>query len=73
MDEELEPGSTVVMVTDGVVEGRDYDIDEGIDRMAAKVSRAGPRPCDEVARRGRRRSPTAACATTSPSSPSALH
>ena len=48
---DLEPGSTVVMVTDGVVEGRDYDIDEGIDRMAAVVSELADGPVDEVARR----------------------
>jgi PAS domain S-box-containing protein len=31
--ETLEAGTTVVMVTDGVVEGRDYDVDEGIERL----------------------------------------
>jgi PAS domain S-box-containing protein len=48
---ELEPGSTVVMVTDGVVEGRDYDIDEGIARMAAVATELAEAPVEEVARR----------------------
>ena len=51
LERELEPGSTVVMVTDGVVEGRDYDIDEGIDRMVALVAELVDAPVDEVARR----------------------
>lgn len=34
----LEPGSTVVLVTDGVVEGREHDVDEGMDRLRAVAS-----------------------------------
>lgn len=34
----LDRGDTVVLVTDGVVEGRDHDIDEGVDRLVAGVA-----------------------------------
>ncbi|MGA9746554.1 MAG: SpoIIE family protein phosphatase [Nocardioides sp.] len=33
----VEPGATIVLVTDGVVEGRDHDLDEGIDRLARRL------------------------------------
>jgi PAS domain S-box-containing protein len=50
VEHELLTSSTVVMVTDGVVEGRDYDIDEGIDRMAATVGKLAGAPLDDVTR-----------------------
>ncbi len=34
----VEPGDTIVLVTDGVVEGRDHDVDEGIERLARQMS-----------------------------------
>jgi PAS domain S-box-containing protein len=40
----LEPGSTVVLVTDGVVESREHDLEEGIGLLARRVGelRAAP-------------------------------
>jgi PAS domain S-box-containing protein len=44
--ETLEPGTTVLMVTDGVVEGRDYDVDEGIDRLRSLATKFAHAPLD---------------------------
>jgi PAS domain S-box-containing protein len=44
----LTPGSVVVMVTDGVVESRDHDIDEGIDRLRRCAAELHDRPLDEL-------------------------
>jgi PAS domain S-box-containing protein len=44
----VEPGSVVVMVTDGVVESRDHDIDEGIDRLRRCAAELRDRPLDEL-------------------------
>lgn len=44
---ELEPGSTLVLFTDGLVERRDVDLDVMLDRLAAAAA-AGPCPLDEL-------------------------
>jgi PAS domain S-box-containing protein len=44
----LEPGCTVVLVTDGVVESRLHDLDEGIDAFAARVRDLRDAPLDEL-------------------------
>jgi serine phosphatase RsbU (regulator of sigma subunit) len=44
----LEPGSVVVLVTDGVVESRDHDVDEGIERLRALVAGLADRPLEEL-------------------------
>lgn len=44
----LAPGSVVVMVTDGVVESRDHDIDEGIDRLRRRAAELHDRPLEEL-------------------------
>jgi serine phosphatase RsbU (regulator of sigma subunit) len=44
----LSPGSVVVMVTDGVVESRDHDIDEGIARLRACAAELHDRPLEEL-------------------------
>jgi PAS domain S-box-containing protein len=44
----LEPGCIVVLVTDGVVESRDHDIDEGIERLRRCAVRLRDRPLDEL-------------------------
>jgi PAS domain S-box-containing protein len=49
---ELAPGSTVLLYTDGLVEGRDRAFDEGIDLLSGAVTRLAGRPlsslCDAV-------------------------
>ncbi|MGK5173371.1 SpoIIE family protein phosphatase [Geodermatophilus sp. CPCC 205761] len=48
----LEPGSTVLLYTDGLVERRDQGFDDGVDRLAAELASLADRPvgevCDEV-------------------------
>jgi PAS domain S-box-containing protein len=44
----LEAGCTVVLVTDGVVESRDHDIDEGIDALRRCAAELRERPLDEL-------------------------
>ena len=44
----LEPGCVVVLVTDGVVESRDHDIDEGIERLRRRAAELRDRPLDEL-------------------------
>ncbi len=51
IDKQLEPGCTVVIVTDGVVEGRGYDIDEGVARLSATVSELAQAPAGELVQR----------------------
>jgi PAS domain S-box-containing protein len=46
VEEVLAPGSTVVMVTDGVVESTDRDVDEGIDRLRAAVADHAAEPAE---------------------------
>jgi PAS domain S-box-containing protein len=50
VDVDLGPGDTVVLVTDGVVEARDHDIDEGLDRLADLVSRLGRASLSDLVR-----------------------
>jgi PAS domain S-box-containing protein len=44
----LPPGATVVLVTDGVVEGRAWDLDQGVDRLAERASYRRHLPLDEL-------------------------
>ncbi|QNN52071.1 SpoIIE family protein phosphatase [Nocardioides mesophilus] len=44
----LEPGALLVLVTDGVVESRDHDLDEGIARLRATAARLRERPLQEL-------------------------
>jgi serine phosphatase RsbU (regulator of sigma subunit) len=44
----LEPGSVVVLVTDGVVESRTHDLDRGIERLRARAEELRDRPLDEL-------------------------
>lgn len=44
----LEPGSTVLFYTDGLTERRDEDLDIGIERLRALVTRLGHLPLDEL-------------------------
>ena len=44
----LAPGSTVVMVTDGVVESRQLDVQEGIDLFVARVGELAGAPLAEI-------------------------
>jgi PAS domain S-box-containing protein len=46
----MESGSVVVMVTDGVVESRDSDIDEGIDRLRRRAAELAGGSLDELVR-----------------------
>jgi serine phosphatase RsbU (regulator of sigma subunit) len=41
--ETLTPGSLLLLYTDGLVETRDHDIDEGIDRLGAALAGLDPR------------------------------
>jgi PAS domain S-box-containing protein len=54
----LMPGCTVLLYTDGLVERRGSDLDEGIERLAATLRAVGDWPlerlCDEVLARTRR-------------------
>ena len=54
---EVRPGSTVLLYTDGLVEGRDLPLDEGIDRLLAAVAELADEPlaalCDGVIQRVR--------------------
>ncbi|GAA2135288.1 hypothetical protein GCM10009844_00380 [Nocardioides koreensis] len=44
----LEPGALIVMVTDGVVESRTYDLDWGIARLRVRAAEMRDRPLDEL-------------------------
>ena len=44
----LDPGSVVVLVTDGVVESRDRDIDEGIERLRRRVAELVDQPLEDL-------------------------
>jgi PAS domain S-box-containing protein len=44
----LEPGATLVLYTDGLVERRDQPVDEGIDLLRQELSRLADREPDEV-------------------------
>ncbi|MDQ4149723.1 MAG: SpoIIE family protein phosphatase [Actinomycetota bacterium] len=54
---QLEPGSTLVLFTDGLVEDRGPPIDEGLDVVAQAAARAAKKPvrllCDEMIAAGR--------------------
>jgi PAS domain S-box-containing protein len=43
------PGATVVLVTDGVIEARDHDVDEGVAALVAQVGASVRKPVDELA------------------------
>jgi serine phosphatase RsbU (regulator of sigma subunit) len=51
------PGDTVLLYTDGLVEGRDLPFDEGVDRLTTAVAQLADRPlpelCDAVVERVR--------------------
>ena len=44
----LAPGSVVVMVTDGVVESRDRDLDQGIELLRRRAAELHDRPLEEL-------------------------
>jgi PAS domain S-box-containing protein len=44
----VEPGSVVVLVTDGVVESRDHDIDAGIERLRRRAAELARGPLEEL-------------------------
>jgi PAS domain S-box-containing protein len=44
----LEPGCVLVLVTDGVVESRERDIDEGIERLRSRAAELAHGPLDEL-------------------------
>lgn len=44
----IEPGCVVVLVTDGVVESRDHDIDEGVERLRSRMAELAGRPLSEL-------------------------
>jgi serine phosphatase RsbU (regulator of sigma subunit) len=54
---DVHPGSTVLLYTDGLVEGRDLPLDDGIARLLTAVTELADRPlaalCDEVVARVR--------------------
>jgi serine phosphatase RsbU (regulator of sigma subunit) len=54
---DVAPGSTVLLFTDGLVEGRDLPLDEGIDRLLTAVTDLAGQPlaalCDGVVERVR--------------------
>ncbi|MDP9429910.1 MAG: serine/threonine-protein phosphatase [Actinomycetota bacterium] len=49
---QLEPGSTLLLYTDGLVERRDQGFDEGVQRLAGELVAVRDRPldaaCDEL-------------------------
>jgi PAS domain S-box-containing protein len=45
---QLEPGSIVILVTDGVVEARTHDLDQGIARMRRRAAELRQKPLDSV-------------------------
>ena len=49
IDVPFEPGATVVLVTDGVVETRDRDVDEGIAALVAQVGSSAGKPVEDIA------------------------
>jgi serine phosphatase RsbU (regulator of sigma subunit) len=44
----LRCGSTVLLYTDGLVEGRDIALDDGVERLRAVVALLGRRPLEEL-------------------------
>jgi PAS domain S-box-containing protein len=44
----LEPGCIVLLVTDGVVESRDSDLDEGVERLRQRAAELCDRPLQEL-------------------------
>jgi serine phosphatase RsbU (regulator of sigma subunit) len=44
----LPPGATLLLFTDGLVESRSADLDEGLDRLLAAAVRAGTADPDEL-------------------------
>ena len=44
----VEPGAMVILVTDGVVESRTHDLDEGIARLQQRASELRGLPLDEL-------------------------
>ena len=46
----VSPGSVVVLVTDGVVESRDRDIDEGIERLRERAAALAAGPLEDLVR-----------------------
>jgi serine phosphatase RsbU (regulator of sigma subunit) len=44
----LEPGALLVLVTDGVVESRTHDLDQGIARLRERAAACRERPLDEL-------------------------
>ncbi len=47
-DAKVEPGALVVMVTDGVVEARDHDLDTGIDVLCRRAAQLRDLPLDRL-------------------------
>jgi serine phosphatase RsbU (regulator of sigma subunit) len=44
----VERGSTVLLYTDGLVEGRDLPLDDGIDRLRTALAELADRPLGEL-------------------------
>jgi serine phosphatase RsbU (regulator of sigma subunit) len=44
----LRPGSTVLLYTDGLVEGRDIALDDGVDQLRGLFAELGGRPLEEL-------------------------
>ena len=44
----LGPGTTVVLVTDGVIETRDRDIEAGLDALVARVGESVGKPVEDL-------------------------
>lgn len=44
----LEPGALLVLVTDGVVESRTYDLDWGLARLRVRAAELRGKPLDEL-------------------------
>jgi len=42
------PGSVIVLVTDGVIESRDSDLDEGIERLCRRAAELAQGPLEEL-------------------------
>ena len=45
---ELEPGATLVLFTDGLVERRGEDLDTGVERLRSALEEVGARPLEQV-------------------------
>jgi PAS domain S-box-containing protein len=46
----IEPGTTVVLYTDGLVERRDLSLDDGLDRLRVAMLARGDRPLEDLCR-----------------------